>query len=637
MSMSQKTFSANTLYDLINLLYPGGEGADNQDFYDEDNLLMRLEFVSKNLNSIASNSNKDQDQAKDHQMYYLVIVSRLKELYCMLRNFEKAFHVEKLYVHNIFQDLLSGKLNPEHYYFNLVMNELVAVTNVFPDKADHEVFEVIQLFPIQYFSMYTGQNVDINGKTYGVWVGEEQYLESFFKYVSVLVSKQNWALVHKYIYICLHLIYQYADIFNNSDVAYGYFTDIKYVIEGVPDNDHIKTVFELYQSIVELMQSKMNSLKSEQDHEKSIQKMIDLLVALMKESEKEYFEAYKDEIFILVKDCNKCSMISSKALISRLVLDMIEKVNFPKYKKEAVTNFLLDYDFIPDLAEVNSLQAYEIITKLYFTEGKDDYLHEYHFQFAYALNKTNHSEEAFQVYKWALENGYQDAAIYNNIAAIYNNYYNDPYKALEYYQKAEKLSPDEPLYKDNIQRVLNRIEEEKKRKNGTGLNEQELTLNQTASTSESQIVSIEEPKLYRSTFCNNPNMLLFKVMVDTFPQHLIYPDMNLQMLFEAEKMKEVLNQKMMKIFNTSRVSFVVINQDTYLPIIAFENDPEGTDENAEKMDIIFRLGGIPLIRLNFNNDMDYNSLQIVVKNAAKTLLLNSKKYTEMELSMEFNF
>lgn len=107
---------------------------------------------------------------------------------------------------------------------------------------------------------------------------------------------------------------------------------------------------------------------------------------------------------------------------------------------------------------------------------------------------------------------------------------------------------------------------------------------------------------FKPIFNSRLEHTVYNVLIGLFPNHLVFPNMSLQTIFQYDQMKELLDSETFTYFLMSQVDFCVTSTANYLPIIAFEVDspyhdlPEQQRRDAKKNGI-FQCGGVPLLRL----------------------------------------
>lgn len=220
--------------------------------------------------------------------------------------------------------------------------------------------------------------------------------------------------------------------------------------------------------------------------------------------------------------------------------------------------------------------------------------------------QTWHRKLLFAIYKLSDEEG----VTIEKLAEVTKQNERNTEENLKYLQKIEmiEISGDKIFFDETIKQLIKEYIDPKL---------------------ERQIVKVDNSKLYRPIFYHESEILLYRILTELFPQHFIFPNMSLKTIVDIDKIKELLDDSIIKYLFMAHVDFAVINTSNYFPILAFEkdsdyNDTEYSKENTVKKDMIFRTSGIPLIRLRFNSGMNYEKLKSEVRNATKSLLLEMK-------------
>jgi len=116
------------------------------------------------------------------------------------------------------------------------------------------------------------------------------------------------------------------------------------------------------------------------------------------------------------------------------------------------------------------------------------------------------------------------------------------------------------------------------------------------------IVRADPSIFYKPIFNSKKEYEVYKVLLELFPNHLVFPNMSLMTIFQFDRMKETLDSSDFEYYMRSQVDFCVTSTANYLPLIAFEVDSDYHDQEKqvtrdERKNRIFQKGGIPLIRL----------------------------------------
>jgi hypothetical protein len=116
------------------------------------------------------------------------------------------------------------------------------------------------------------------------------------------------------------------------------------------------------------------------------------------------------------------------------------------------------------------------------------------------------------------------------------------------------------------------------------------------------IVRADNCIAFKPIFNSRLEHTIYNVLIGLFPNHLVFPNMSLQTIFQYDRMKDLLDSETFTYFLMSQVDFCITSTANYFPIIAFEVDspyhdlPEQQQRDVKKNEI-FRCGGVPLLRL----------------------------------------
>lgn len=161
---------------------------------------------------------------------------------------------------------------------------------------------------------------------------------------------------------------------------------------------------------------------------------------------------------------------------------------------------------------------------------------------------------------------------------------------------------------------------------------------------ERQVIKVNNSKLYRPIFYHESELVMYRVLKELFPQQFVFPNLSLKTIFEIEKIKDIISKEQLEYLYKAHVDFAIINTTTYFPILAFEKDSEYNDDEyskrlLERKNEIFRIGGIPLIRIRFNSAIDYEKLKHEIKEATKAIILEQRTedtINNIDFSKEFD-
>lgn len=385
---------------------------------------------------------------------------------------------------------------------------------------------------------------------------------------------------------------------------------------------------------------------------------------------------------------------------TNILENFIKQINSTVYKKNTFGDIFQGKFFISSWFEE---KAYCLIALIYQRGllSRDD-IESYCFEIAYSLHDGNKLDEAKVLYERLIQKDQTSGSIYNNLAVIYRNKDKNFDKALEYFEQAKRIDPEEELYQNNINVTIDLIKKEKERpkkqidnyfkktdkklksicftlfkledleivttediENSTNFKGSYLIkhLNELQSLDlihndkekgwrleepirekvesyvdpklERQIIRNNKVVMYRPIFYHESEISLYRVLTELFPQHLVFPNMDLKTIIQVEKIREHLDHDHLDYMFKAHVDFAIIDTTTYFPILTFERDSDFQDRepnkvNALKKNLIFETSGLPLIRIRYNSAMDYERLKEEIKQSTKEFILEISGNTDSE-------
>lgn len=116
------------------------------------------------------------------------------------------------------------------------------------------------------------------------------------------------------------------------------------------------------------------------------------------------------------------------------------------------------------------------------------------------------------------------------------------------------------------------------------------------------LIHAESTLAVKPIFNSLQEYTIYKLLITLFPNHLVFPNMALQAIFQYERMQDRLNVEEFRYYLMAHVDVCVTSTANYLPIVAFEIDSSYHDraeqvERDTKKNHIFQVGGVPLVRL----------------------------------------
>lgn len=117
-----------------------------------------------------------------------------------------------------------------------------------------------------------------------------------------------------------------------------------------------------------------------------------------------------------------------------------------------------------------------------------------------------------------------------------------------------------------------------------------------------KVIRANEEYVFKPVFNSTREYTVYRVLTTLFPNHMVFPNMGLQALFQYDRLKPLLSSEEFGYYLKAHVDCCVTSTATYLPVVAFEVDSEYHDtavqqERDQRKDHIFQVGGVPLVRI----------------------------------------
>jgi hypothetical protein len=117
-----------------------------------------------------------------------------------------------------------------------------------------------------------------------------------------------------------------------------------------------------------------------------------------------------------------------------------------------------------------------------------------------------------------------------------------------------------------------------------------------------KLIRADESLAIKPVFNSRQEYNVYALTIGLFPNHLVLPNLGLQAIFQYDRMKALVDSETFGYYLRASVDLCVVSTATYFPIVAFEVDShyhDGERQQAKdaKKDLIFRRGGVGLIRL----------------------------------------
>ena len=162
-----------------------------------------------------------------------------------------------------------------------------------------------------------------------------------------------------------------------------------------------------------------------------------------------------------------------------------------------------------------------------------------------------------------------------------------------------------------------------------------------------KIIRAEPSVVFKPIFNSRQEYSIYNILIGLFPNHLVFPNMALQTIFQYERMKELLNTEEFRYLLMSQVDFCITSTANYLPVVAFEVDSRYHEvpdqlERDRKKDLIFQRGGVPLLRLRAFGQPGEQIMRQQIIAAVRELgqeltTTEAKAGTSINISLEIDF
>jgi len=130
----------------------------------------------------------------------------------------------------------------------------------------------------------------------------------------------------------------------------------------------------------------------------------------------------------------------------------------------------------------------------------------------------------------------------------------------------------------------------------------DLVKRESAHAVVTRIAYTSSEMMTKPIFNSQQEYKIYSILLELFPNQLVFPNMALQAIFPYARMQAVLSKEVFGYYLMASVDFCVTLTSTYLPLVAFEVDSDYHDSEKQKVrverkDQIFTTGGIALIHL----------------------------------------
>jgi len=117
-----------------------------------------------------------------------------------------------------------------------------------------------------------------------------------------------------------------------------------------------------------------------------------------------------------------------------------------------------------------------------------------------------------------------------------------------------------------------------------------------------KLIHGDENIAFKPIFNSKQEYTVYNVLIALFPNHLVFPNIALQTVFQYERMRGLLAEDDFGFYLRSQVDFCITSTASYLPLLAIEVDGDFHDQESQKArdakkDRVFSTGGVPLLRI----------------------------------------
>jgi len=153
----------------------------------------------------------------------------------------------------------------------------------------------------------------------------------------------------------------------------------------------------------------------------------------------------------------------------------------------------------------------------------------------------------------------------------------------------------------------------------------DLVKRERAHTVVTRIAYTSSEMMTKPIFNSQQEYKIYTILLELFPNQLVFPNMALQAIFPYARMQEFLSKEVFGYYLMASVDFCVTLTSTYLPLVAFEVDSDYHDSEKQRVrdarkDQIFTTGGIALIHLRAFGRPSPEAIRYDIMEAVRTWL-----------------
>ncbi|MGR5929924.1 tetratricopeptide repeat protein [Bacillus pacificus] len=611
-SVNEK-FEPDTYDKLMPLLYPKEiheEGISEEEikhrfaveklFYEKDNLSLLLKYIYGKCGKLS--------KASVEATHFLMVISRIMYLYHTLGDFKGALELLKVAgVGNCSKALL--KIDEEAREQELVNYYYFVFLYLITKKENEEFLEEDKEITVNLFELCIDNRIELQNISY--YRVDTYYIARLFfmnyQHLYSKVGKQKFEhVVMNFSHLLLNKKFYFFDSINGwKSSTQNFLEEWDEFYSGVEElilNDlvirflyFIKPVFKGYIYF---------------EFRDPIEGVLPKFKTFFKKWKVDFVMKYRDVLGTLTKKICEIDDYGQNFICSQqditCFFDLLDESKHTKYKKKFAEEYILSnitsYSFMKFYEEKMYRQFALLYNKCENEKLKEQVKNGLSFELAYCLSESGEKEQAKEIYEAMIKKGKEGSGVFNNLGVIYRDIDKNYMKALDLFNKANKILPNDQIIIQNINTTKKMIDEQKShpqkiveryfkktdsqhkkiiftiyRFQGQEYVSNELLMNATNFKGryfeklirhlqsleliyfdagrgwyidqaikenvesyinpklERQIIKWDNNCFYRPIFYHEAEINLYRVLKELFPMHLVFPNMDLKTIIDAEK------------------------------------------------------------------------------------------------------
>lgn len=451
----ENNLSQETLYSLLELLHLKKEVDGSYSRKYEKNTSI-LDSVALKLRDVYNNSDEE-----EKVIIYVLLNFRLKQLYCNLKEYEKALNFNKHFSERFITHLESNKID-DYEIPNLIYEAFAQLKknnhiekNLFDilDKlffSDEIISRIVFEMPLESFKF--------NDITVFIDLFPEEFFVVYIYYVREVQKENNVLKLENSLCFLFEKILNWVSGFG-IDTLEKMHQDFNELVSevGYPADENRKyfICFAQHYLNIEILKSKYSDKYDEEEgvfinlNKNELKTLIEKLkefVCHILTMKKEFIDVnsyYYTRVNDLVKDFS-CYHNGKNIFIS----SFIDQIN-----NYLPVNEVLDWVISENIEELFSAKNYGLIVDYYNRNKDNDYNL---FEIAYSLYEQKCFDESKKVYESIIDDEDGTGTVYNNLSLIYEEQ-GDFNKAQELLNIALEVDNDDKIAKNNLYRINDKI------------------------------------------------------------------------------------------------------------------------------------------------------------------------------------